>query len=149
MGNVSYPLWKSFDSIHVVLHIHRYWGEGGFFKIVRGINNLAIESECSSADPDMSDEELVWSTRPVYGGSIWGIIPFTDEDDPIPDINDITTTEVLDNFAKLEKNVMKTSRKETFDVLYVVIAICAGCFGVLTGMVLDRHFQRNMYQRLA
>lgn len=28
-----------------------YWGESGFFRIVRGQNNLAIESDCSWAKP--------------------------------------------------------------------------------------------------
>jgi cathepsin X len=28
-----------------------YWGESGFFRIVRGVNNLAIESGCSWATP--------------------------------------------------------------------------------------------------
>lgn len=28
-----------------------YWGESGFFRIVRGVNNLAIESDCSWATP--------------------------------------------------------------------------------------------------
>ena len=28
-----------------------HWGEAGFFRIVRGINNLAIESECTWATP--------------------------------------------------------------------------------------------------
>jgi len=28
-----------------------YWGENGFFRIVRGVNNLAIESDCSWATP--------------------------------------------------------------------------------------------------
>jgi len=28
-----------------------YWGEKGFFRIARGINNLAIESSCSYAVP--------------------------------------------------------------------------------------------------
>lgn len=28
-----------------------YWGENGFFRIVRGVNNLAIEQECSWAIP--------------------------------------------------------------------------------------------------
>jgi len=28
-----------------------YWGESGFFRIVRGVNNLAIETECSWALP--------------------------------------------------------------------------------------------------
>jgi len=28
-----------------------YWGESGFFKIVRGVNNLAIETDCDWATP--------------------------------------------------------------------------------------------------
>lgn len=28
-----------------------YWGINGFFKIIRGVNNLGIESECSWAVP--------------------------------------------------------------------------------------------------
>lgn len=31
-----------------------YWGEEGFFKIVRGINNMAIETECFFAVVDAS-----------------------------------------------------------------------------------------------
>lgn len=31
-----------------------HWGEEGFFRIVRGSDNLAIESECSFAVPDDS-----------------------------------------------------------------------------------------------
>lgn len=27
------------------------WGEDGFFRIIRGLNNMGIESECSWADP--------------------------------------------------------------------------------------------------
>ncbi|KAE9335763.1 hypothetical protein PF008_g13335 [Phytophthora fragariae] len=54
-----------------------YWGMKGFFKIVRGVNNLGIESDCHWVNPDISDEELVFSqTTPLYGGSLWGIVPF-------------------------------------------------------------------------
>jgi cathepsin X len=28
-----------------------HWGELGFFKVVRGINNIAIESDCAWATP--------------------------------------------------------------------------------------------------
>lgn len=28
-----------------------YWGENGFFKLKRGVNNLMIESECAWAVP--------------------------------------------------------------------------------------------------
>ncbi|RLN50569.1 hypothetical protein BBJ29_004001 [Phytophthora kernoviae] len=54
-----------------------YWGMKGFFKIVRGLNNLGIESDCHWVQPDITDEELVFSqTTPLYGGSLWGIVPF-------------------------------------------------------------------------
>ncbi|KAG7384502.1 hypothetical protein PHYPSEUDO_002554 [Phytophthora pseudosyringae] len=54
-----------------------YWGMKGFFKIVRGVNNLGIEADCHWVRPDISDEELVFSqTTPLYGGSLWGIVPF-------------------------------------------------------------------------
>jgi hypothetical protein len=49
----------------------------GFFKIVRGVNNLGIEADCHWVQPDITDEELVFSqTTPLYGGSLWGIVPF-------------------------------------------------------------------------
>jgi len=37
-----------------------HWGEGGFFRICRGQNNLAIESECSWATPKDTWTERVW-----------------------------------------------------------------------------------------
>ncbi|RHZ02449.1 hypothetical protein DYB26_013967 [Aphanomyces astaci] len=63
-----------------------YWGENGFFKIVRGVNNLMIESDCHYVNVDVGDETLVWETKnhngtrtggPAYGGSIYGIKPYT------------------------------------------------------------------------
>ncbi|CAI5716959.1 unnamed protein product [Hyaloperonospora brassicae] len=56
-----------------------YWGMNGFFKIVRGKNNLGIEADCAFMQPDISDEELVWEEKPIYGGSIFGIVPFKEE----------------------------------------------------------------------
>ncbi|KDO19872.1 hypothetical protein SPRG_14903 [Saprolegnia parasitica CBS 223.65] len=53
-----------------------YWGENGFFRIVRGSNNLAIESDCHFMVPDVSDEALVWDESPAFGGSLYGIRPF-------------------------------------------------------------------------
>ncbi|KAJ0396103.1 hypothetical protein ATCC90586_005303 [Pythium insidiosum] len=53
-----------------------YWGMNGFFKIIRGVNNLAIESDCHYVEPDISDEELVFTETPIYGGSHFGIKPF-------------------------------------------------------------------------
>ena len=32
----------------------QYWGEGGFFRIVRGTNNLGIEADCTWSTPDSS-----------------------------------------------------------------------------------------------
>ncbi|OQS06233.1 cathepsin B, cysteine protease family C01A [Thraustotheca clavata] len=65
-----------------------YWGENGFFKIVRGINNLGIESDCTYVVPDVSDEDLVWSETPAYGGSVWGIRPFSESAKANPSVND-------------------------------------------------------------
>lgn len=28
-----------------------YWGENGFFRVVRGVNNIAIETDCAWATP--------------------------------------------------------------------------------------------------
>ena len=70
-----------------------YWGMNGFFKIIRGINNLGIESDCAFMEPDISDEELVWEEKLVYGGSIFGMVPFSDtaKDHPIEDTVDVTS----------------------------------------------------------
>ncbi|EQC37066.1 hypothetical protein SDRG_05293 [Saprolegnia diclina VS20] len=70
-----------------------YWGENGFFKIVRGSNNLGIESDCTFVVPDVSQEDLVWSQAPAYGGSIWGLRPFSDAakaHPTVPDTLDVT-----------------------------------------------------------
>merc|ERR1711998_700531 len=40
-----------------------FWGENGFFKIVRGKNNLMIESECAWAVPKSS-----WGTESTLLG---------------------------------------------------------------------------------
>eukprot|EP00468_Gymnochlora_sp_CCMP2014_P010827 CAMPEP_0167750894 /NCGR_PEP_ID=MMETSP0110_2-20121227/6245_1 /TAXON_ID=629695 /ORGANISM="Gymnochlora sp., Strain CCMP2014" /LENGTH=578 /DNA_ID=CAMNT_0007636267 /DNA_START=1235 /DNA_END=2971 /DNA_ORIENTATION=- len=34
------------------------WGEDGYFKICRGINNMAIESACAWVTPDVADSQL-------------------------------------------------------------------------------------------
>lgn len=79
-----------------------YWGMNGFFKIVRGKNNLGIEADCAFMEPDISDEELVWEEKPIYGGSIFGIVPFdkSAKDYPIQDTTeDITRREDEDSTA--------------------------------------------------
>nr|AIG56166.1 secreted protein [Achlya hypogyna] len=65
-----------------------YWGENGFFRIVRGTNNLGIEADCTYVVPDVSQEDLVWSKSPAYGGSIWGIKPFSDAAKAHPSVGD-------------------------------------------------------------
>jgi cathepsin X len=38
-----------------------HWGESGFFRVVRGINNIGIESECAWATP-----KDTWSTPVLH-----------------------------------------------------------------------------------
>ncbi|TMW67128.1 hypothetical protein Poli38472_012244 [Pythium oligandrum] len=69
-----------------------YWGMNGFFKIVRGKNNLGIEADCHYVIPDISDEELVFTEKPIYGGSHWGIVPFSKDEaklHPVASTDDI------------------------------------------------------------
>ncbi|KAG1694587.1 hypothetical protein DVH05_021093 [Phytophthora capsici] len=71
-----------------------YWGMQGFFKIIRGVNNLGIEADCHWVRPDISDEKLVFSkTTPLYGGSLWGIVPFAKDAATSHPIN--TTADVV------------------------------------------------------
>jgi len=74
-----------------------YWGMNGFFKIKRGINNLGIESDCFWMVPDVTDEELVWSDHPSYGGSHYGIVAM--EDDAVP----LETTENIAHIVTVNK----------------------------------------------
>jgi hypothetical protein len=75
-----------------------YWGMQGFFKIVRGTNNLGIESDCHFVHPDISDEQLVFSETPIYGGSHWGIVPFADvaaaDAHPVQSTDDVTLSDL-------------------------------------------------------
>nr|CCA18763.1 cathepsin B putative [Albugo laibachii Nc14]CCA25201.1 cathepsin B putative [Albugo laibachii Nc14] len=71
-----------------------FWGMNGFFKIVRGTNNLAIESDCHYVVPDIREEEVVFEEHPIYGGSHYGIRPFRPEEaleNPVANTSDITT----------------------------------------------------------
>lgn len=75
-----------------------FWGMNGFFKIVRGVDNLGIESDCHFVVPDIVDEELVFEERPIYGGSHYGIRPFRIEDarkHTVPDTSDVAIPEQL------------------------------------------------------
>jgi cathepsin X/AP endonuclease-2 len=48
-----------------------YWGENGFFRILRGENTLRIEESCSFAIPEMKEEWKVEDGK--YTGSMYGI----------------------------------------------------------------------------
>lgn len=88
-----------------------YWGEDGFFRIVRGTNNLAIESDCHYMVPDVTDEELIWTKKelfpgsnmfgltedkePNFGGSLYGIKPFGKNVSDIKDVSEVFTNEQL------------------------------------------------------
>jgi hypothetical protein len=86
-----------------------YWGINGFFKIVRGSNNLGIESDCHYMVPEVSDEELVWNEkRPAaYGGSHWGIKPF--DEARAADHKVISTSDVTGNNLQLKTHELSPS----------------------------------------
>jgi hypothetical protein len=44
-----------------------YWGENGFFKILRGVNHARFEEECTFAIPDISEEEPTQNGKLVGG----------------------------------------------------------------------------------
>merc|ERR1712100_107756 len=49
-----------------------YWGENGWFKVKRGENQLAIESDCSWAVPTADELEHVVLKERVYGDYLAG-----------------------------------------------------------------------------
>lgn len=103
-----------------------YWGMNGFFKILRGTNNLGIESDCHYMVPDVSSEDLVWNKRPAYGGSHYGIKPFSNAGLKIhvPDTSDVTldstqikVNEIIDkkkNPIMMESVDLKTNQSYSF-----------------------------------
>jgi len=110
-----------------------YWGDNGFFKIVRGTNNLGIESDCTYMVPDVSEEELVWEENPIYGGSIWGIRPFSEEakDKAVIDTSDITTVEMkaaasplrAEMYTAMANNREESSTTSTFLVTLEIAGV--------------------------
>jgi len=50
-----------------------YWGEQGWFKVRRGINNMHIEEQCATAVVDVHELDEVVDGRRV--GSMFGVIP--------------------------------------------------------------------------
>ena len=55
-----------------VVRCCRYWGENGFFRIARGINNMQFESDCVYALFDVHHLEDVLDGR--MGGSMFGVV---------------------------------------------------------------------------
>lgn len=132
-----------------------YWGMNGFFKIIRGINNLGIEADCAFVEVDITEEELIWEEKPVYGGSIFGIVPFNEKEaseHPISDTTDITShsTNVQD---KAQPNIVlanaATALPTNNNVLgHAALFFVAGCVCTLmVAMVVARtRFRRVVYR---
>jgi cathepsin X len=137
-----------------------YWGMNGFFKIVRGKNNLGIEADCAFVEPDISDEELVWEEKPIYGGSIFGIVPFDDSAaaHPVLDTSDVTTKDAIDADAipvahALPEQVKPAveSQEEELDGFFAVHAfsffVAGGIFSLAAIFMLARAQGRRMVYR--
>ncbi|OQR90999.1 cathepsin B, cysteine protease family C01A [Achlya hypogyna] len=126
-----------------------YWGENGFFRIVRGINNLAIESDCHYMVPDVSDEELVWDESPAYGGSIYGIRPFDiSKAAKLPPVND--TSAIAWNHDKQHRHEI---RLDLLNASVLVTPSTSGLLLLLVGTALVvgawlRKRRRSVYRTL-
>jgi len=140
--------------------MNSYWGEGGFFRIVRGVNNLGIESDCHYVVPEITEEDLVWSEKKMYGGSIYGIVPFAG----VAEFND-TSNATLSNTtltshelpekkssdditAPLDSTMLlantPSSSPDTDKTLGFAIA---GCAGVVVGVLIaTKKHGNNQYQ---
>lgn len=46
----------------------------GFVKVVRGVDNLAIESDCTWVSPDLAELKRVSGRHPSLGGSHYGLV---------------------------------------------------------------------------
>jgi cathepsin X len=112
-----------------------YWGMNGFFKIVRGKNNLGIEADCAFVEPDISEQELVWEEKPTYGGSIFGIVPFNDTAAATHPIEDSTSDVTVPDSAPSKDTaaamrMMTTTmapREHGVSVADAVLFFVAGC----------------------
>ncbi|TDH65846.1 hypothetical protein CCR75_001356 [Bremia lactucae] len=134
-----------------------YWGMNGFFKIVRGTNNLGIETDCAYMEPDISKEELVWEEKEVYGGSIFGIVPFkeTAKEHPILDTSaDITRPEndVLGHeLPLLESDATRRRKEDGISTVLATMFFASGCgFAALVAVVaLKVRGHRYVYRAIA
>ncbi|RLO14029.1 hypothetical protein DYB28_007325 [Aphanomyces astaci] len=122
-----------------------YWGEGGFFRIVRGVNNLGIESDCIYVVPDVTMEDLVWSDTPVYGGSIFGLRPL--EHPPGDDVVD-STTDVTMNETTIHPSISTGIHHANSTVSLVAIAIVCTIAVLAIGFLAGRMSRRHTYQRI-
>lgn len=145
-----------------------YWGMNGFFKIVRGVNNLGIEADCSFVEPDISEEELVWEENPVYGGSIFGIVPFKDtvQEHPVEDTQDVTRKDTaklatVDSLASAPTMESLSSasvsagsgahERESFFAVHAVSFFFAGCVCTILAalVVMKARVRRYVYRPIA
>lgn len=140
-----------------------YWGENGFFKIIRGTNNLGIESDCTYMVPDISDEELVWEEHPIYGGSIWGIRPFAEDakDHSITDTSEITSVGAktasssnvktqssplqADMYTTMSNSRMETTSPTSLSLLTLEIAGVLVLAGIGVGFFVGRSSRTRAY----
>jgi len=133
-----------------------YWGMNGFFKIVRGKNNLGIEADCAFMEPDISDEELVWEENPVYGGSIFGIVPFKEDDaksHPIKDTaedvtrrdySEVPAAHYLPEMASLSTEAQARHDDKSFTALAIMFFV-SGCVCAALAAVLILKFRGHRY----
>ncbi|KAF0687342.1 Aste57867_20909 [Aphanomyces stellatus] len=140
-----------------------YWGEVGFFKIVRGENNLVIESDCHAMEPDIADDELIWDeTRPAYGGSLFGLRPF--DDAKIAELAHTLedTSAIGFNGTRLHKHETRLKQPTDGVVNHAAVAVHVGggwmqtallivgtaVAGVVVGAVGATKWRQAAYQRL-
>lgn len=134
-----------------------YWGMNGFFKIVRGKNNLGIEADCAFVEPDISDEELVWEEKPIYGGSVFGIVPFADDADkyPVKDTSvDVTKPDHVPAAHAMPTQAMATATAQVaqsdrgFVAMHAFSFFVAGCLCSLAAVFAVTHVRgRRMVYR--
>lgn len=132
-----------------------YWGMNGFFKIVRGKNNLAIESDCHYMIPDISDEELVFTETPIFGGSHFGIVPFSKDRaafHPIASTEDVTLNnkQVVPNELPEIKDLAVEIKASGVNALssnhhMALMLIMCTVFGAVVGGAVSRWSYRSRY----
>ena len=130
----------------------------GFFKIIRGINNLGIESDCAFLEPDVTEEELVWEETPAYGGSIFGIVPFTKEAQKYPvkdSLEDVTkanadggrtATDITETTVSAQQQVHRSDNRSTLSFGFFYFATGCVCTVLVTQLLTK--MRRRSYSTL-